>query len=145
RFLSSTTTIISHYRDMKRVGVFACNDCARRIVSRASLLTIVVSALCAVGCAAVAIFFGEPAYFRWGAIAGAVLAGLIAVGYAGMSLYPNLDSWTSDAIIRDKAAPLLKRKGKGDSFFTQREYDLLFTKKPVDRPETAEELLEGIA
>src|SRR5262249_59077285 len=82
--------------------------------------------------------------FRWGAIAGAVLASLVALGYAGMSLYPNLDWRTSDPMIRDKAAPLLKRKGKGDSFFTEREYEMLFVKKPADRPETAEELLAGI-
>ena len=62
----------------------------------------------------------------------------------GVRLYLP-DSWTSDGIIRDRATPLLKRKGnKGDSFFTEREYEMLFTKKPADRPETAEELLEGI-
>jgi hypothetical protein len=142
-FLSSTTTVISHYRDMKRVGVFACHACARRVVRRASLPTIVIAALCAVGCGVAAVFI-TGALFRWGAVAGAALAGLTAVAYAAMSLFPNLDSWTSDAIIRDKAAPLLKAKGKGDSSFTEREYELLFTKKPPDRPETAEELLEGI-
>jgi hypothetical protein len=143
-FLSSTTTITSEYRDMKRVGAFVCRQCARRIVGRASWMTIAIATLCAIGCAAAAYFFYEGVIIRWGAIAGTALAALVAVAYLGMSLFPNLDSWTSDAIIRDRAAPLLKSKGKGDSFFTEREYEVLFTTKPADRPETAEELLEGI-
>ena len=142
---SSTTTITSKYSGMKRVGVFACNRCARRIVQRASLLTIIASILGTIGCAALAIYFPDTVFVRWGAIAGASLAGLLAVFSIGMCFFPNLDSWTSDGIIRDRATPLLRRKGnKGDSFFTEREYEMLFTKKPADRPETAEELLEGI-
>src|SRR5262245_33150331 len=62
-FLSSTTTITSQYRDMKRVGAFVCGACARRVVLRASLPTIIIASVCAVGCVAAAIFLGEPAYF----------------------------------------------------------------------------------
>src|SRR5262249_17680357 len=143
-FLSSRTTITSEYRGIKRVGAFVCRDCARRTIARSSLLTIIVSSLSAVVCVGLAVASSDSALFRVGAIVGAVLAGLIAGGYFLMSLFPNIDSATSDAIIRDRAAPLLRRKGKGTSFFTEREYEVLFTRKPADRPETAEELLEGI-
>lgn len=143
--LSSTTHITSKYRNMKRVGAFVCRGCARRIVSRASWLTITIALFFTVVCSAVALrFHTGSTIIQWGATAGAALAGLTAVAFIVMSLFPNVDSWTSEAIIRDKAAPLLKRKGKGDSFFTEREYDMLFTTKPADRPETAEDLLAGI-
>src|SRR5262245_57133179 len=68
-FLSTTTTIITHYRDVKRVGVFACHARARRVVRRASWLTIAVSALCACACIAVAVAYGGKPLIRWGATA----------------------------------------------------------------------------
>src|SRR5262249_44937688 len=48
-FLSRTTTITSKYRDMKRVGAFVCNACARRYVALSSLPMIVIGVACAVG------------------------------------------------------------------------------------------------
>ena len=74
----------------------------------------------------------------------AAIAGLTALAYLAMSLGANLDSETSAAMIRDRATPWLKGKGKGDTFFTQWEYDIFFTRKPADRADTAAELLEGL-
>lgn len=54
---------------------------------------------------------------------------MTALAYLAMSLGANLDSATSAAMIRDRATPWLK--GKGDTFFTQWEYDVFFTTKPA--------------
>lgn len=56
---------------------------------------------------------------------------MTALAYLAMSLGANLDSATSAAMIRDRATPWLKGKGKGDTFFTQWEYDVFFTTKPA--------------
>jgi hypothetical protein len=144
-FLSDTTTITSTYRDIKPVGAFVCHPCARRIVFRASILTIIVSTAAAVGCMWMVIAVGgESAWLRWTFTAFVVLAALIAFLYAVTSLCPNLDLWSCDKVIRDKAPPLLKKKKKGDTFFTEREYEVLFRETGSEGHETAEELLEGI-
>jgi hypothetical protein len=143
-FLSSTTVVTSRYQDMKKVGVFACRQCAKGIVFRASLLTIVVFALCAVGCVVVGVtsLSGSP-LIGWLFLGLGGLFGVVSLANLAMSLFPNLDSWTSDAIILKKAKPFLIRKRKGDSFFTEREYEVMFTQKPKERAETADEILEA--
>jgi hypothetical protein len=147
-FLSSTTFITSNYRDMKKVGVFACRRCAKRIVLRASLSTIILFGVCAIGCGIVSgVSFPASALTGWLFVGMTVLFALVSLSNLALSLAPNLDSWTSDALICKKATPLLDKKRKGDAFFTEREYDKLFPVKPKERPETAEEILEaaGIA
>jgi hypothetical protein len=54
----------------------------------------------------------------------AAIAGVTALAYLAMSLGANLDSATSAEMIRDRATPWLNGKGKGDTFFTQWEYDV---------------------
>jgi hypothetical protein len=143
-FLSSTTVVTSRYQDMKKVGVFACRGCAKGIVFRASLLTIIVFTLAAVGCVIVGVTtLAESPLMGWLFLGLGGLFGVVSLANLAMSLFPNLDSWTSDAIILKKAKPLLIMKGKGDSFFTEREYEVMFTQKPKERDETAEEILEA--
>jgi hypothetical protein len=143
-FLSSTTVVTARYQDMKKVGVFACTSCAKGIVFRASLLTIIVFALAAVGCVIVGMtsLAGGPV-IGWGFIGLGGLFAVVSLANLAMSLFPNLDSWTSDGIILKKARPILIQRGKGDSFFTEREYEVLFTQKPKERAETADEILEA--
>ena len=61
----------------------------------------------------------------------------------GWAVSPN-----HDGPLRDRATRRLKVKGKGDTYFTEREYDIGFLKKSGDglekaRPQTAAELLGG--
>jgi len=142
---SSTTYITSRYRDMKRVGAFVCHGCVRRAMILSSLPSVVLLGLATAGCLAVAA--GGPSQSKLVFWVFAALAGLFGLGTAvsiALPFFPNLVWWTSDKVIRDRVAPILKRKGKGNSFFTEREYEVLFTTKPADRPETAADLLATI-
>ncbi len=143
-FLSSTTVITSQYRDMKKVGAFVCRECARRIVFRASLPTVLLFGACAAASGVGGAFaFRGGTVTGWVFVALAALFALTSLAFLVLSLFPNFDSWTSDAMVCKRAAPLLKQKGKGDSFFTEREYEKLFTVKAPERPEMAQEILEA--
>lgn len=83
-----------------------------------------------------------------GLLVGAGLTALLAVALAVQSLFADTDAEAHDGSLRDRATRRLKAKGKGDTYFTQAEYDIGFLKKsPTDptpaRHKTAAELLEG--
>jgi hypothetical protein len=142
-FLSSTTTVTTRYSNMKRVGIFACHRCANRLVLLSLLPILFGSGSSAVGCAvAGAILFSGSAAVGWFLLGLAGVSALVFLWSLAVALSPNLSSGMTDAVLCKRATPSLIRKGKGDSFFTEAQYEQ-FTLKAKDRPETAEEILEG--
>ena len=57
----------------------------------------------------------------------------------------DAESDAADRPVLDRATSYLKAKGKGDCYFTQQQYEVLFLKETpggeLDRPKTAAELL----
>lgn len=145
---SDVTTVTSKYRDMKRVSYYACRPCARWAVRWAAVPFVGSFVLLALGFLASALLMTKIGpNVRIGLFVGAGLTGLIAVGLAAQSLFPDTDSANHDGSLRDRATRRLKAKGKGDTYFTEREYEVGFLKKSGDgqdpvRHKTAADLLE---
>ena len=147
-FLSDKTTITSKYRDMKRVSYHACQPCARWAIRWAAVPFVGSFGLLALGFLAAALLMTKIGpNVQIGLFVGAGLTGLLAVALAVQSLFPDTDSANHDGSLRDRAARRLKAKGKGDTYFTEHEYEVGFLKKSGDgqdpvRHKTAAELLE---
>lgn len=146
---SDVTTVTSKYRDMKRVSYYACRSCARWAIRWAAVPFVGSFVLLALGFLAAALLMPKIGQnVQIGLFVGAGLTGLLAAALAAQSLFPDTDSANHDGSLRDRAARRLKAKGKGDTYFTEREYEVGFLKKSGDgqepvRHKTAAELLGG--
>lgn len=132
---------------MKRVSFYACRPCAKWAVRNDAAQYVGLALFFAVVlCAAAFVIKERDVGFQIGVASG--LAVLVAVALAVRSLVPNTESNRYDEYLRDVATTRLKAKGKGDTHFTQAEYDTGFLTDLGDdqgpaRPKTAAELLQG--
>ena len=144
-FLSNTTTVTTTYRDLKRVDFYLCHACRRRAEVRATLPVVVGFALAAVAAGVGGAFVGKP-NIQLGVWAVAGLAAVGAAFFGVLLAFPHLDPKGSESAVADRAGPVLRNMGHGDSWATDRAYQIMFLRRDpaeVDAPppKTARELL----
>ena len=142
-FLSNTVHIRAKYRDMGRYHVFVCDDCVARVRRRKHLPGLIGFGLAGAGCLiglAVALAKGAPKGLDFTLGLFGFLCGLLAVLELLQLLQPAARSSTLPGLLVDRVKKDPHMLSKGDSFFTDAEYKVMFKDAP-DVPLTAEELL----
>ena len=139
--LSNVSHITAKYRNLRKCGVFVCQQCASRMRRLSHLPGAIGWGVACVVLAAVAVVTA----LRWpiaGVIFGilAAVAALLWVLDLWQVIRPGLDSPRMDKLILNRATKYLRLQGKGDAFFTEAEYRSLFRKDP-SYAESAEDIL----